>query len=128
MADYGGSGTQTTYKFTPQAGKCHSQTLRIWKGFNAGGRDVHFHTGNNLRCKQYRFLVDLSAYVTAGWRISEPQLFVSPWDTGEHDVSEQRLPENRIAVTESSESGTWAWTIPNFRGGVVDAVWDVVGA
>jgi len=126
VADFGQSGTQATYKFAPQAGHCHSQALRIWNGFNALGRNVHFHTGNNLRCGRYRFVVDLSAYVVAKWNVSsEPQLFISPWDTGEHDVSEQRLPENRIPVTESSESGIWIWTIPNFRGGVVDAAWDI---
>ena len=103
----------------------HSQTLRIWNGFNAGGRDVHFHTGNNFRCGQYRFGVDLTAYVAAGWKISEPQLFISPWDTGEHSIGEQRLPENHVLGTGQSQAGTWTWLISNFRGGVVDAVWDV---
>jgi pimeloyl-ACP methyl ester carboxylesterase len=125
VADFAQSGTQTTYKFKPEAGRCHSQTLTIWNGFNPGGRDVHFHTGNNLRCKRYRFVVDLRAYRSAGWNISEPQLFVYPWDTGEHNREEQRLPENRILVSESTAEGTWIWTLPNFRGGIVDAVWEV---
>jgi len=125
VGDFSASGTETTYKFVPQPGRCHSQTLRIWNGFNAGGRDVHFHTGNNFRCLQYRFVVDLTAYVAAGWKISEPQLFISTWDTGEHSIGEQRLPENRVLGTSQSQAGTWTWLIPNFRGGVVDAVWDV---
>jgi pimeloyl-ACP methyl ester carboxylesterase len=125
VGDFSERGTETTYKFEPQPGRCHSQTLRIWNGFNAGGRDVHFHTGSNFRCGQYRFVIDLTAYVAAGWKISEPQLFISPWDTGEHSIGEQRLPENRVLGTGQSQAGTWTWSIPNFRGGVVDAVWDV---
>ena len=125
VGDFNESGTETTYKFVPQPGRCHSQTLRIWNGFNAGGRDVHFHTGNNFRCGQYRFVVDLTAYVAAGWKISEPQLFISPPGTGEHSIGEQRLPENRVLGTGQSQAGTWTWLISNFRGGVVDAVWDV---
>jgi pimeloyl-ACP methyl ester carboxylesterase len=124
VGDFAQSGTQTTYKFRPQAGRCHSQALDVWNGFNAGGRDLHFHTGNNLRCGSYRFTVDLSAYQNAGWGIVDPQLFIHPWDTGEHEIGEQRLAENRVPVTHSAD-GKWTWTLANFRGGIVDAIWDV---
>jgi pimeloyl-ACP methyl ester carboxylesterase len=125
ITDLAQSGTQFTYKFTPQPGRCHSQTLDIWNGFNAGGRDVHFHTGNNLRAARYVFTVDLSAYASANWKISAPQLFVSPWDTGEHAITEQRLPENQVPPTDTTTPGVWSWALPNFRGGIVDAVWDI---
>ncbi|MGA2810366.1 MAG: alpha/beta fold hydrolase [Candidatus Acidiferrum sp.] len=125
ITDFAQSGTQFTYKFTPQPGRCHSQTLEIWNGFGAHGRDVHFHTGNNLRCRLYSFAVDLSAYASAGWKITEPQLFISPWDTGEHAIGEQRLPENRVVVSDAARPGVWVWNLANFRGGIVDSVWDV---
>ena len=125
VTDFAQSGTQTTYKFTPQAGCCHSQLLNIWNGFSAGDRDVHFHTGNNLRCGRYPFVVDLSAYQGNGWSISEPQLFVHPWDTGEHQIGEQRLPQNQVPVSKFNPAGVWTWTFQGFRGGIVDAVWDV---
>jgi pimeloyl-ACP methyl ester carboxylesterase len=125
ITDFAQSGTQFTYKFTPQPGRCHSQTLDIWNGFCPGGRDVHFHTGNNLRCQLYTFTVDLSAYAAAGWKITAPQLFISPWDTGEHAIGEQRLEENRVAVSGAAQPGIWTWKLPNFRGGIVDSVWDV---
>jgi hypothetical protein len=100
VGDFNESGTETTYKFVPQAGPCHSQTLRIWNGFNAGGRDVHFHTGNNFRCGQYRFVVDLTAYVAAGWKISEPQLFISPPGHG-------RTLDRRTEIIRKSRSWDW---------------------
>lgn len=125
ISDFAQSGTQTTYKFTPRPGRVHTQTLEIWNGFNEGGRDVHFHTGNNIRCGRYTFRVDLSAYAASGWNIIEPQLFIHPWDTGEHEITEQRLPQNRISVSDATTSGVWTWSLPGFRGGIVDAVWDV---
>jgi len=124
VGDFSESGTETTYKFVPQPGRCHSQTLRIWNGFNAGGRDVHFHTGSNFRSARYCFVVDLTAYVAAGWKISEPALY--------QPVGHGRTLDRRTEITRKSRSwarqgqaGTWTWLISNFRGGVVDAVWDV---
>ena len=40
-----------------------------------------------------------------------------------HDASV--VPPNMPQPLKTKEAGTWRWTIPNFRGGVVDAVWDV---
>ena len=125
ITDFANSGTQFTYKFTPIPGRCHSQGLDIWNGFNGGGRDVHFHTGNNIRCRRYSFTVDLVPYLRAGWKLTEPQLFISPWDTGEHEIGEHRLQENRVPVSDTSRPGMWIWNLENFRGGIVDAVWDV---
>jgi hypothetical protein len=59
-------------------------------------------------------------------KISEPQLCIGPPGTGEHSIGEQRLPKNRVLAAGQSQAGTWTWLISNFRGGVVDAVWDVV--
>ena len=61
----------------------------------------------------------------AGWKFTEPQLFISPWDTGEHAIGEHRLQENRVPVSDTSRPGMWIWNLENFRGGIVDAVWDV---
>ena len=120
------TGCVTTYRFTPQANKCHSQTIEIWNGFSAGGRDVHFHTGNNLRAKEYTFVLDLSPYVAAGWTVVDPQLFVEPRDDGEcRDRLEQRIASNRIAISESTAAGVTTWRIPDFCGGIVDVVWDL---
>jgi pimeloyl-ACP methyl ester carboxylesterase len=119
------SDREFTYKFAPLPGRCHSERIDLWNGFNPGGRDVHFHTGNNFRARRYTFTVDLVSYLSAGWKIAEPRLFITKFDTGEHDISEQRLEENRVPVSDTSRPGLWIWNLENFRGGIVDAVWDV---
>jgi pimeloyl-ACP methyl ester carboxylesterase len=119
-------GTDTTYDFRPAAGRTYAHTVEVWKGFDAGSRDVHFHLGSALRCGMYVFAVDLSAYVAAGWTVSQPpQLYRDPSVTLEHDIREHREPQNMVAGGISDSVGRWTWTFPDFRGGIVDAVWDV---
>jgi len=43
-------GTEVTFEIIPQAGRTYTQALEIWKGFDHGRRDLHFHLGNCLRC------------------------------------------------------------------------------
>ena len=43
-------GTEVTFEIIPQAGRTYTQALEIWKGFDQGRRDLHFHLGNCLRC------------------------------------------------------------------------------
>ena len=119
-------GIDTTYDFRPAAGKTYAHTVQVWKGFDAGNRDVHFHFGPNVRCGAYVFTVDVSAYVAAGWTVSrEPQLYRDPSATLEHDIRERREPQNLVAGGVADGAGRWTWTLEDFRGGIVDAVWDV---
>jgi pimeloyl-ACP methyl ester carboxylesterase len=120
-------GTDTTYDFRPAPGRTYAHTVDIWKGFDQGNRDVHFHFGPNVRCREYVFTVDLTAYVAAGWTVNQkPQLYRNPSATLEHDIREKREPQNLIPGCEEDASGKWTWTLQDFRGGIVDAVWDVV--
>ena len=119
-------GTDTTYDFRPDAGRTYAHTVQVWKGFDAGNRDVHFHLGSSLRCGVYVFTVDLSAYVAAGWTVSQPpQLYRDPSATLEHDIREHREPQNLVAGGVSDNAGCWTWTFADFRGGIVDSVWDI---
>jgi hypothetical protein len=119
-------GTDTTYDFRPVAGKTYAYTVQVWKGFDEGNRDIHFHLGSNLRCGVYALTVDLSAYVTAGWTVSQPpQVYRDPTATPEHDIREHREPQNLVASGIPDGAGRWTWTFTDIRGGVVDAIWDV---
>lgn len=119
-------GTEVTFEIIPQAGRTYTQALEIWKGFDQGRRDLHFHLGNCLRCAVYRFSVDLTAYVRAGWTVTrKPELFVFPDDTGCSELCANRKRNNPVTPASVDPLGLWWWEIPDFREGVVDAVWDV---
>ncbi len=123
---WGKGGTDTTYDFRPAPGRTYAHRVQVWKGFDQGNRDVHFHFGPNVRCRDYVFAVDLSAYVAAGWSVNQtPQLYRNPSATLEHDIREKREPANLIPGGTEDGAGRWSWTLHDFRGGIVDAVWDV---
>ncbi len=115
------------YDFRPLAGRTYCYDVKVWGGFTAGNRDVHFHFEGKARCSQYVFTVDLSAYIAKGWTVNRvPEVYIDPANTAEHQIGEQRLPSNRVACTQADPAaGRWTWTITDFRGGIVDAVWDV---
>jgi hypothetical protein len=73
--------------------------------------------------------VDISsAYVAAGWRIVEtPKLYFHPDDPGDHGLCSMRRLENSLTYAKYDEPNIWRWEIASFKGGVVDAVWDVPG-
>jgi pimeloyl-ACP methyl ester carboxylesterase len=118
-----------TYDFRPTENteKTYVYEVRVWGGFSVGNRDAHFHFDGNCRCKDYVFTVDLSAYVARGWSVTRPpELYVDPAGTAEHEIGEQRLPANLQRCTlAGAASGKWTWLLHDFRGGIVDAVWDV---
>lgn len=119
-------GTEVTFEIIPEKGRTYTQRLEIWKGFDQGRRDVHFHMGNCLRCSVYRFSVNLRAYQQAGWIVTrQPQLFVFPDDTGCSDICSSRKHNNPVAPAHIDPLGEWMWEIRDFREGVVDAIWDV---
>ena len=107
-------GTEVTFEIIPQAGRTYTQALEIWKGFDQERRDLHFHLGNCLRCAVYRFSVDLTAYVRAGWTV-----------TRKPELCANRKRNNPVTPASVGPLGVWSWEIPDFREGVVDAVWDM---
>ncbi len=121
-------GTEVTFEVIPEkrGTRTYTQALEIWKGFDPGRRDVHFHLGTCLRCLVYRFSVDLSAYVRAGWTVTHnPELFVFADDTGCSERCANRKHNSPVLPARVDPLGVWTWEISDFRGGVVDANWDV---
>lgn len=118
-------GTEFVYKFTPEPGKTFSLNVDVWKGFDAGERDVHFHLGRQSYLKRLRYELDLSAYSTVGYDVVKPPtLYLHPEDLGHSEMCSRRSvgePQEPVQV----DGGTWRWEMANRRHGVIDIVWDV---
>ena len=98
-----------TYDFRPVKGKTYEQVVEIWSGFDAGKRDVHFHFDGSARIREYRFTVDLTAYVAKGWTVSQsPKVYVDPAGTAEHEIGERRLTVNLVPA---ADGGCCGWPL-----------------
>ena len=123
---YDDYGREVTFDFTPKQGGTYKLNLEIYKGFEKGNRDVHFHLGQKARIKTYRFRMDLSSYLAAGYELTDgPQLHFHNQDKGDHKLCKQRTLEPPLPCTRVAGGGVWEWEIGRIREGVVDVVWDV---
>jgi pimeloyl-ACP methyl ester carboxylesterase len=119
-------GTEVLFKFTPKAGEKYSLALLLYKGFEAGNRDVHFHLGKQSYYKTIKYSVDLSSYLAAGYQISHtPTLYLHRNDFKNHDLCAQRGHGTPVEPVNSQEPGIFTWELQNIRQGVVDIVWDI---
>jgi pimeloyl-ACP methyl ester carboxylesterase len=121
------TGSEYTFRFRPAGGETYSLSVKVYKGFDPGHRDVHFHLGNRSYYKEFRCTLDLTAYKEAGWNVSrEPRLFFHPRDTGDHELCKLRgVMQNPLAWVEFDPAGIWRWKIHNIMEGVIDLAWDV---
>lgn len=123
---YDDYGTEVTFKFTPKQSEQYKLNLTIYKGFDEGNRDVHFHLGRRAYYKKYRLTLDLTAYLASGYRITNaPKLYFHDQDRGDHKLCSQRTLENPLDCVESDPEGVWKWELSKIREGVIDAAWDV---
>lgn len=82
----------------------------------------------NAHYRLFRFTLDLTSYHIAGYTlVPEPTLFYHLEDTEDHDLCSKRVFDQPFQPLPSPP-GPWlrTWELPNFSGGVVDIVWDVV--
>ena len=128
-AEYGETGTDYCYEFTARAGKLFTLDADIYKGFDAGKRDVHFHLGQSSRYKKIRARLDLSAYKSAGFAVTdEPKLYLHERDSLHNVICSNRALINPTAYARTDPRGVWEWECDNVREGVVDLKWDVADA
>ena len=126
ISRYEETGAEAIFKFTPQAGKTYTWEVEVYGGFDKGNRNLHFHLGKSMRCKEYRPRLDLSSYLAQGWKMAnEPKLYFHPEDLGDHQLCAMRDLENPLAPVQVDPSGIWNWNIQNVPGGIVDVIWDL---
>jgi pimeloyl-ACP methyl ester carboxylesterase len=124
---YEDTGCNYFYKFTPKAGELFTLDVDIYKGFDAGDRDVHFHLGNRSRYRRLRARLDLTAYLANGFTITEePKLYLHESDTGGHSgLCASRALEAPLTCSRVDARGVWEWEFKDASGGVVDLKWDI---
>ncbi|HEX2162746.1 MAG TPA: alpha/beta fold hydrolase [Thermoanaerobaculia bacterium] len=125
---YEDQGTSITFGFRPMKGETYRLDVEVFKGFDPGHRDAHFHLAppdDRAYFKAVRVRLDLSAYLGAGWRSTKPpRLYHHPRDEGHSQLCEGRRFGTSVPATADG-GGRWSWELANLRGGVLDLVWDV---
>jgi hypothetical protein len=123
--------TGTFYQFDvrPEPGATHWFEVEIYGGYGPGDRDVHFHLGDHSHYRRLIYVLDLSAYVAAGYAVSSgPHVYVQPEDLPHGDLCRNRAGLAAVAPTEQTANGVYRWELTHLSKGVVDIVWDVVPA
>jgi pimeloyl-ACP methyl ester carboxylesterase len=120
------TGTFYQFDFTPEGAEEYCLNVEVYRGFDPGNRDVHFHLGDHSHYRQLVYVLDLSAYVTAGYAISSgPDFYLNPDDVPHGDMCRSRGARAPLAATSNPSPGVFRWELSDIRKGVVDIVWDV---
>jgi pimeloyl-ACP methyl ester carboxylesterase len=124
---YDDHGYEAVFKFRPNQTDTFKLHVDVYKGFDKGHRDVHFHLGKHQSFfKNLRYVLDLRAYVNAHYDVVlPPRLYFHSQDNGHSALCKQRVLDEPLASEPGSEPGVWQWELQDLQGGVVDMVWDV---
>lgn len=123
------TGTCYQFDFSPERGQEYCLSVEIYRGFDEGERDVHFHLGVHSYYRKLTYLLDLSAYVKAGYFVSKgPDFYLEPQNIPHGDMCRTRGGLSPIPVTEHSDEGIFRWELSELQTGVVDIVWDIAVA
>jgi pimeloyl-ACP methyl ester carboxylesterase len=116
------------FGFHPLRGDTYRLVADVYKGFDRGNRDLHFHLIPHERkvyYKKVRIKLDLTAYLSAGWTLTKvPMLYHHPREVEHSELCTQRLLGEPVSGHEDQPEGIWSWELTNLRGGVVDLIWD----
>jgi hypothetical protein len=125
-SEYYNTGRKFTYVFTPDRDQTFQLKLRIYNGFAEGQRTRHNHMKANARYKVFRFILNISGYQAAGYKLSqEPAMYFYPQNIMDHTLCTQRVGETPLPYLPAAEPWLRTWEIPDIKGGVVDLVWDL---
>ncbi len=119
-------GNTVTFQFRPVSIGPYTLNLKLYKAFDEGNRDVHFHLAGKSNIKKYCCTLDLRPYISAGYRITaQPRLHFDPLEPPDHILCDKRVLANPEPYQAHDPSGIWEWELENVRFGVVDIRWDV---
>jgi hypothetical protein len=130
LIDYEMHGKSFCYRFTPDLKKpLKKYTLRatIYKGFDKGDRDIHFHLGFDKYYHKLAFSLDLRAYTSAGYVVTKaPRFLFSDKDLGVCDSCKEKLElADEVQPKDTGTSGLWRWELTEVRQGMTYLSWDV---
>jgi pimeloyl-ACP methyl ester carboxylesterase len=117
------------FDFTPEAENEFCLNVEIYKGFDEGHRDVHFHLLDHSYYRRMTYVLDLSAYVAAGYDVTVgPSFYLDPSDAMHDKICEMRKLLQPRPPTRTPKAGRYEWDLANVKQGIVDIVWDVAKA
>ena len=121
QSDFHHHGNTYKYHFHPNVDEPYFLDLKMYKAFEEGNRDAHFHFDGKSFIKKYRFKLSLKPFLEAGYTLlEEPKFFFDPKAPRNHAECDQRVLEIPEPYKEYDPSGIWLWEIENVTTGVVD--------
>jgi len=122
---YEDNGIEATFRFNPKHLETFVLELEVYKGFDEGHRDFHMHLPGQAHYKEICVVLDLSEYLSFGWRLTgHPQLFFHREDQGHSDLCRNRTNSGEEKMFTESGTGYWSWKMPDMRHGVIDIRWE----
>jgi pimeloyl-ACP methyl ester carboxylesterase len=126
LRQYEDTGTEVVAEVVPDSDHPSVLSMFVYKGFEAGHRNYHMHLGRKAYYRRLQFEVDLSAYLAAGWRVTDgPRFYYHPSDPGDHQWCKGRKMLDADPMSEYDSKGRWGWCLEHIKEGVIDIVWDV---
>jgi hypothetical protein len=128
MQTYYDSGTKYFHQVRPDGNRAetYSVELEIYKGFDQGSRNIHFHLDPRYFYRRLTFGVDLTSYLAAGYDVcAEPKLYFHPHNVRDHMLCTTRGRGGEMPAVAAQPPGVWRWELREAREGVVDIAWDV---
>jgi hypothetical protein len=120
------TGLYYEFGFTPEYGETYCGTVEVYKGFDQRERDIHFHLGHDSHYRRLKYTLDLSAYMAAGWRVSdEPTLYLDPRDLEHGELCRNRSSRQAVMMSSRTADGLYHWELQDVWKGITDIVWDV---
>ena len=129
---YEDHGNTVVFDFRPIRGETYKFNVTVYKGYDQGNRNAHFHVippDKKIYFKKIHVELDLTAYLAAGWVISQkPSCYHFPRNQDHKEFCAQRQLNDPLTPLETKAPGLWTWELEGIREGVVDLIWDVAKA
>jgi pimeloyl-ACP methyl ester carboxylesterase len=123
---YCASGTAVNYGVPAKAGAKYALNMTVLNGFSIGNRDFHQHFTNRCYFRRVRFELDLTAYLSAGWHITDtPRLYYHATDSDDHALCKSRAWCTPDPASGHQAEGKWMWELEFITNGVLDLTWDL---
>jgi hypothetical protein len=121
-------GYDHVFKFLPIAGDTYAVRWEVYRGFDPGNRDIHFHFNKpETRSHFHHFVLrlDLSEYLISGYQLNgAPTLYYRPIESDTCDQCTTMVSNDRIQPSSEDHKGKWEWRLDNIRKGVLTVRWD----
>jgi len=128
MGAWEDTGVEYRYDFVPEPGRAYRLNIEVYKGYDVGQREAHFHLKNHSRYRHVEYTLDLSAYLANGYRVSKtPSFYLHPQESPHGAMCNTRAATDPL-LPIAENGGTWKWSIDEIQQGIVDIVWDVAKA